>query len=151
MSYIMKKHTQAILIDFNRTIYDPNTHQLYPSAVEILSHLSQFYDLYLISKMESDRMKKLEVLGIKDFFIKTYFVEEKTEKLFEEILQIYDKKRSYIIGDLVTNEISIGIKIKTNTIWVRQGKFKDMKLPSWHEQPTHITEDLKEIKKIIVS
>lgn len=147
----MNKNTQAILIDFNRTIFDPNTNRLYPRAVEILKYLAQSYDLYLISKMESDRMEKLEVLGIKDLFVKAYFVEEKTEKLFEEILQTYDKKHSYVIGDVVKNEISIGIKIKTNTIWVRQGKFKDIELPSWHEKPTHIIKELEEIKNIIVS
>ena len=96
-------------------------------------------------------MEKLKTLGIKDLFVKTYFVEEKTEKLFEEILRTYDKKISYIIGDLVTNEISIGIKIKTNTIWIRQGKFKDIELSSWQGKPTHIIEELEEIKNIIVS
>jgi FMN phosphatase YigB (HAD superfamily) len=147
----MKTPTRAILIDFNRTIFDPNTNQLYPNALKILKYLAQSYDLYLISKMELDRIEKLEALGIKHLFKKTYFVKEKTEELFEEILHAYNKEYSYVIGDVVTNEISIGIKIKTNTIWVRQGKFKDIELPSWHEKPTHIIEELEEIKNIIVS
>lgn len=147
---MIKKHKQAVLFDFNRTIFNPDTNELYPYAREILSLLYQKYDLYLVSKIELDRLEKLKKLGINNFFAETYFIKKKTEELFEEILGGYDKKKSYVVGDLVENEISIGIKIKTNTIWLRQGKFKDIKLPISHEQPTHTIQDIREIENIIV-
>ncbi len=147
----MKKHTQAILIDFNRTIFDPDRDKMYPKALDTLQYLAQSYDLYLISKVESNRTEKLKKLKIKDLFREVHFVEEKTEKLFEEILQVYDKKSSYVIGDVSVNEIAIGIKIETNTIWVRQGKFKNVELPPWHKKPTHIIKKIEEVRNIIVS
>ena len=58
----MKTHIQAILIDFNRTIYNPDTKQLYPNALETLIYLQKSYDVYLISKNEADRMEKLKTL-----------------------------------------------------------------------------------------
>jgi FMN phosphatase YigB (HAD superfamily) len=77
---------KAVIFDFNRTLYDPETGALYPEAAELLSELSAERRLFLYSKLEGGRSDLLHELGIADHFEDTYFVEHKTPESIRAIV-----------------------------------------------------------------
>jgi hypothetical protein len=54
-----------IIFDYNRTIFDPDTDNLYFGVLDLLQKLSQKYELFLISRNEPTRKGRLEKLNIK--------------------------------------------------------------------------------------
>ena len=61
-----------IIFDYNRTIFDPETDNLYLGVLELLQKLSSKYELFLISRNEPTRKKRLEELNIKNYFQKIF-------------------------------------------------------------------------------
>lgn len=137
-----------IIFDYNRTLYDPEMHSLYPEAAVLLRNLSQEHDLYLIGRNEPGRSNKLNELDIRQYFKKTRFVDQKTEKLFIEIIT-KDQNIPFVIGDRVYEEITIGNKLGYRTIWVRQGKFSNEVPRNEAENPLFIVRNLSEIAPIL--
>jgi phosphoglycolate phosphatase-like HAD superfamily hydrolase len=88
-----------IIFDYNRTLYNPETNSLYFGVIKLLQDLSKNHELFLISKNEPGREDGLEKQGIKKYFKKISFVEEKTTDLFKELVQ--GDKNSFVIGDRV--------------------------------------------------
>jgi FMN phosphatase YigB (HAD superfamily) len=136
-----------ILLDYNRTLFNPDSDSLYQGVPEFLADLSANNELFLISRNEPGRADTLERFGIKKYFTKVYFVEEKTTSLFEELAQ--GSADVVVVGDRVKEEISLGNQLGLVTIWVKQGRFAN-ELPSTAlEQPTHTVDNVLEIKNII--
>ena len=124
-----------IIFDYNRTIFDPATDNLYPGVLELLKKLSEKYELFLISRNEPTRKKRLEELNIKNYFQKILFVNEKSKKIFEKIAG--NTKKIIVIGDSISNEIKIGNQLGFFTIRLKRGEFA-----------TQIPKNEKEIAKI---
>lgn len=136
-----------IIFDYNRTIFNPETGELYPGVFEILLKLSKHNQLYLISQNEKGRAMKLNNLGIKPFFKKVVFVNEKTVQSFVELVgHTHDVM---VIGDRVKYEIKIGNKLGYVTVWLRQGKFACEIPKNKVETPTHIIDEISQIYEII--
>lgn len=110
-----------IIFDYNRTIFDTETDNLYPGVLELLQKLSVKYELFLISRNEPMRKKRLEELNIKNYFQKILFVDEKSERIFEEIAG--GTKKIVVIGDSISDEIKIGNQLGFFTIRLKKGKF----------------------------
>jgi FMN phosphatase YigB (HAD superfamily) len=136
-----------IIFDYNRTLYNPETNSLYFGVIKLLQDLSKNHELFLISKNEPGREDGLEKQGIKKYFKKISFVDEKTTDLFKELVQ--GDKNSFVIGDRVREEIFVGNQLGFITIWVQQGKFA-VELPeNLNQEPNYIVKSIDEIKNII--
>lgn len=136
-----------IIFDYNRTIFNPDVQSLYPGVVDLLSFLSLYHDLYLISKNEPGREDKLDSLNIKNFFKEIVFVEEKTIEVFKTITKTHEEV--LIVGDRVQGEITIGNKLNFITVWLKQGKFSKEEPINDEQKPKYIINDIRELREII--
>jgi len=136
-----------IIFDYNRTIYDPETGQLYPSVIELLRDLSAHHELFLVSQYESVRKKQVADLGIARFFKEIVFVPSKTKSLFQDLAG--RSKNAMVVGDRVQSEIYLGNELGLVTVWFRRGKFRDEVPVDPREQPRHIIKNLNELYAIV--
>jgi FMN phosphatase YigB (HAD superfamily) len=118
---------KAIIFDFNRTLYNPESGELYDGVIELLEKLHKEHHLFLLSKQEGGRGEFLRHLGIADYFEAIYFVREKTPDTFAEILSKHSlaPEDCIVIGDRAQGELAAANQAGLDTIWVRQGIFAD--------------------------
>lgn len=145
----MKK---IIVFDFNRTIYNPETGRLAPSARFVLQTLLQRgFTLYLISRAGQSKKQIIDKFGLRKYFDHILLVREKNKESFKRLvnLKLVIHESSFVIGDRVREEIAIGNILSLQTIWVRIGKFSDELPQKKIEQPKYIINALKDVLKII--
>lgn len=136
-----------IIFDYNRTIFDPDTDNLYCGALELLQKLSVRHELVLISRNELMRKERLEELDIKKYFQKIVFVHEKSKQIFEEIAGT--TKKVMVVGDSIRDEIKIGNQLGYITIRLKKGKFA-MEIPKDDdERARYEIADMSELENII--
>ncbi len=140
---------KAIIFDFNRTLFNPETDTLMPFAKEILEHCIQSYDCYLISYDEGNRKSLLDDLGISRFFKKIALVSKKTRAHFEEIIKPFRYDAVYVVGDRIKGEIALGNELHYTTIWYQNGKFATQLPQETYEHPRHTITSLQELIAII--
>lgn len=136
-----------IIFDYNRTIFNPDTQELYSGAFELLSDLSNNHELFLISQNEPGRKEKLESFGISKFFKKIVFTDNKSPEVFQEIVDF--EKNVIVVGDRVHGEITIGNKLNYITVWIMQGKFSNDYPVNIEQKPKHAIFEISELKEIL--
>lgn len=136
-----------IIFDYNRTIFNPDTNNLYDGALEVLQNLSITHELFLVSKNEYNRENMMKTLGINDYFKKIVLVDNKTVDIFTEL--VGEDKNVLIVGDRIKGEIYLGNLLGFNTVWVKQGKFSNDIYANEKEKPNYIINELRELLKII--
>jgi len=144
----MKK---AAIFDFNSTLFDPSTYKLYPGVADMLDDLRDTYRLFLYSRRSFDRGRILEELGIEDFFEAAYFAADKTP---EELLSIcathkLSPAESLVIGDALSDELSIAHAIGAETVWLKHGIFSHASALATHFEPTHTVHSIGEMHKLL--
>ncbi len=145
----MKTNThKAIVFDFMRTLYDPETRALLPYAFDVLEYCSTSYDCYLVSYDEGDRDTLVKDLGIDIFFKKIFFLKRKTKKTFGKIIG-NSYTVVYVIGDRVESEIQIGNRLGYTTIWLQKGKFQGRYPIHKNEHPDYCIQSLEPLLKIL--
>lgn len=148
---------KIIIIDFNRTIFDPETDKLMPGALELLYFLkSKKMIVYLLSHAKSEsvaqRSNLIESLGIKDFFEKIFIKDGKSLEDFQLIMSFHknlDRQSSWVIGDRVKKEIVLANQCGFKTIWFRNGKFATEVPTSIGEEPDFTIDNLEQILTFI--
>lgn len=138
-----------IIFDYNRTIFDPETDNLYLGVLELLQKLSAKYELFLISRNEPERTRRLEELNIKNYFQKISFVNEKSKKVFQEISG--NKKNVIVVGDSISDEIKIGNQLDFVTVRLKKGKFATEIPKNKDEFAKFEITDINELESIILS
>ena len=146
-----KQHKKiAIIFDFMRTLYNPESLALYSETLSLLEFLNEFSELHLITRKEGQREQLVEELGIKKFFTSINFLDRKTQKSFQKIInpkkEMYEE--IYCIGDVVWEEIMIGNKLGWKTIWLKHGKFGNTIPKEEAEIPWKVITSLYEVKEI---
>lgn len=141
---------KIIIFDFNRTIFDPETHGLVPGAREVMADARVAgFVLCLISQREGGaRAALVQSLGLHRDFDYLYFCDQKTVEQFEECLRHVgevDRQRSFVVGDRVRSEVVCGNACGLQTIWIRTGKFANELPERPEEQPTFCVGSLVEI------
>jgi predicted HAD superfamily phosphohydrolase YqeG len=135
-----------MIIDYNRTLYDPDNDCLVPGAFDLIQELFQrSFHLVLVSKKEEGRENRLAQLGIEPFFREILFVEEKSEQLFKAIRARYPGQFCYVLGDYLYQEIRAGNLAGAATIQFKSGKFADCKPEDLSDIPDVIVERLEDV------
>jgi len=151
-SHMQQKGDIAVIFDFNRTIYDPDTGAMLSGAREVLDALrTRSVPLYLVSKADESRPQLLEEMGVKDFFTESFFVERKDPTLFFEILKRagVHPKQMYVVGDHLHKEIRCGNQCGMRTIWLKRGKFSDLEPAMEADHPWQTVSDMSEVLGLI--
>lgn len=133
----------TLLIDWNRTLYDPEKKLCYRDAVSFLRSLQKKCVVYIVSagKIPHTHQQKKKVLPYIDDFI----VAPKTKDLFTEIVKNTPKNRIIVIGDSITQEITIANKLAYTSVRILRGTYKDDIPTTKNEIPTYTVHALKEI------
>lgn len=119
--------SKCIIIDFNRTLYDPDNDSLVDGAKDFLDKYRGHFKLALIGMDDRERAKALKKLGVDEYFDYVEFVKEKNEAEFTKCIKKLGCKAqmTWVIGDRACSEIRIGKKLGMNTIWLRRDKFEN--------------------------
>lgn len=141
----MKK---AIVFDFMRTLYDADKSKLFLNVPEILEYLKENYDLYLITRMETDRDSVVASTNIHRYFKKYLSVETKNVAHFKSITSNENYDEIFIIGDRLNEEIHIGNSLSYKTVWLKNGKFSNEGDPNVIT-PWQTISSIEEIKRIL--
>jgi FMN phosphatase YigB (HAD superfamily) len=136
-----------IIFDYNRTIFDPDTDCLYEGILELLQKISRKHELFLISRNEPTRKKRLEELNVNKYFQKITFVDNKSKEVFEKI--IGNTKNAVVIGDSINDEIKIGNQLGLFTVRLKKGKFAETVPQSKDEIAKFETTYIADLEEII--
>lgn len=139
---------RAIIFDFMRTIYNPDTGALVPNSKDILDHAYKSYDCFLVSKNGEGRDTLVSELGIDNYFKSIHYVDTKTTDLFSEIIG-NNYTDVYVVGDRISSEIATGNKLGYTTIWFKNGKFAEDGPTEESGNPNYVVLSLEEVKNII--
>lgn len=138
-----------IILDYNRTIFDPETDALYPGVFDMLERLSATHVLYLVSRHEPERLSRVEELGIAQYFQKTLFTGEKSKQLFSEL--VGEATDVLVVGDSIGDEIKIGNQLGFVTIRVKKGRFASLEPREPDEVATIEIADVTELERVLTS
>lgn len=140
------------IIDFNRTLYDPDTGGLIAYAEEMLKTLTDMgVRLVLVSKDEGGREDVLASLGITPYFAETVFTPKKTPELFVRLIENHGStiEETYVIGDYLAEEITHGNAAGLKTIRLVRGKFAHHMPSGAHDTPWRSVDSLHSVAELI--
>ena len=114
---------RAIIFDFNKTLYSPDSGNLFPGVKDLLSELKtqSGLTLGLISYGGDYRVKLIEGLGILSLFDWFKFVEEKSTEDFLEFSKKFQilPRSILVVGDMLEEEIKIAKFLTMKTAWIK--------------------------------
>jgi len=135
-----------IIFDYNRTLFDPDVDTLYPGVLDLLNVASQKHEIFLVSRNERARKKRMKDLGIEQYFKEIFFVDEKSDALF---VFIAGGMRGMVVGDSIQDEIAIGNRLGLITVRLKQGKFAYETPQNKSEIPAFEVENIEALKALI--
>jgi FMN phosphatase YigB (HAD superfamily) len=141
---------KAIIFDFNRTLYDPDTGTFVEGALQTLEKLKKRnFLLFLIGKGTAARADLINELGLPRFFDEIIVKEEKEIADFRYLKKKYPDADFYVFGDRVKKEIRFGNECGFKTIWFKNGKFAEDLPETGQEKPWKIAADYGELEKAL--
>lgn len=132
-----------IIFDYNRTLFNPDSGQLFPGVFRLLKRLADQHELFLVTLNKPERKDSAAIQEMKPYFDEIFFVERKTIGAFKNI--VGEEKNVIVIGDRFEDEIRIGIELELITIHVQQTKTFYKK----GQTPTHFVPEISQILQII--
>lgn len=136
-----------IIFDYNRTIFDPDTDDIYPGVLELLQRLSIKYELFLVSRNEPARKERVKDLAIDGYFQEIVFVDKKSKQIFEKISG--NSEIVVVVGDSIRDEIAIGNQLGFVTVRIKKGIFATMVPMCNDESPQYEIMDIRELENIL--
>jgi len=143
--------SKAIIFDYNRTIYDPESGSQYPEVQDLLAELrKRGFKTFLISKGDEERRMQITELGLLSLFDDITVVKEKSREDFQRYIELCPAgTKVYVVGDRVRKEIRFGNELGAKTVWLKKGKFSD-ELPEDDSEKPHFTiSSLNEVLDIL--
>ena len=150
---------EAIVFDFGRTLFNPDTGTLFPHTTETLEKLKEKgIKMGLLSVANTEdtiqRLNELEDLGLSSFFQSIEIVPRNTKgKDFTNVLKELgvrgDLSKCMVVGDNLKREIESGNKIGAYTVWTKQNLSADWKPQNERQIPRATVVDIKEIITLI--
>lgn len=143
---------KAVIFDYNRTIYNPDTDQLMDGAKQVLDQLQKNgVTLFLIAKGDDERKKRIETLGLIPYFKGIIVNQKKSAEDYQDCLSSCEKGTTFFaVGDRIKEEIRHANSCGITTIWFRNGKFANEEPERTEEQPRHTVRSLAEIPDLIL-
>ena len=133
----------TLLIDWNRTLYDPEKKSLYQDTIPFLQKARGICTVCIISAGEiPDAYEQKEKVRP---YTKNFIVKNKTKKLFSEIVKNTPKNSIIVIGDSIAQEIKIANELGFISIRILRGKYRDETPATKNEMPRYVVRSLKEI------
>lgn len=152
---------EAVIFDFGRTLYDPETKDLFPETKTTLDALrARRLKLGLLSVAVSNdtqkRVDQLSQLGIRDYFQAIDIIERDTEgkdftKILRELGLLENPQKTAVVGDNLKREITAGNRIGAFTIWTTQRLSADWKPQNQEQTPRAIINDIYSLIPLIDS
>lgn len=128
----------------------------FPGVHEMLAQLQTEHDLFLVtSGYQKPQQKKVEVLGIGDYFREICYVPveqaDGKREAFKYLQNKYgcDFERMIIIGDRINNEIVHGNYLGCTTVWVRHGECAHILPEGPHEEPNLTLEAIHHLPELL--
>ncbi len=148
----MKK---LIIFDWGRTLYNPETKDIFGETIPTLDYLKPKYRLAIVSLVvNGDIESRREILNknkLEKYFELISFTTEDKDALYKETLRKLgvDAKEAIIVDDRVIRGIKWGNQNATTTIWLQKGKFENELPDAETGTPTFTIKNLREIKTIL--
>lgn len=143
---------KAVIFDYNRTIFNPDTEQLMPDALAVLKRLQQeAIPLFLVAKGTEEREKQIETLGLLPFFRTVTVNESKSADDYRACIDhCAPNTQFFAVGDRVKEEITHANSCGMITIWFQNGKFAEEQPQDESQMPQFIVKSLPEAADIIL-
>lgn len=94
------------------------------------------------------REMRLKELGIKGYFQKVMFVDEKSKRIFEEIAG--NTEKVMVVGDSIADEIKIGNQLGFVTVRLKKGRFA-VKIPKDNDEMANFEiTDIQDLENILL-
>lgn len=144
---------KAVIFDYNRTIFDPDSDALMPGAKDLLTTLHQEgIPMFLIAKGDDERRKQITHLGLEPYFKKIIVNQHKSADDFRSCLAMCEAGTTFFaVGDRVKEEISHANACGMTTIWFRNGKFANEQPENDSQKPQFTIGNLDEVLAIILA
>lgn len=143
---------KAVIFDFKRTLYDPDSDRLLPGTKSVLGQLKERgYSLFLISHGSFPR-DLIAKFGLDSYFDEILITENKSVKDFRKIISDNDvnPEVSFVVGDRIRGEIRIGNGLGLRTVWLKKGRFAQELPIEKIEKPNFLITELKEVLQHIL-
>lgn len=147
-----------IIFDWGRTLYDPEKGELFPDTRPTLEYLkSEGHTLSIVALATAgqakidERMQIIEEEKLFPYFATVKFDVADKDRMYEDTLRELDiaSADTAIVDDRVIRGIKWGNQHGCQTIWVKNGKFKDELPDEETGNPTHIITSVGELRAIL--
>jgi HAD superfamily hydrolase (TIGR01509 family) len=136
------------ILDFNRTIYDPETDDLVPGARDALKSLiNKGFLLVLVSRQEGGRDELLSRFSLTALFQEAVFVPKKDSDLFAGLIEKYGVRPedTLVVGDYLHEEIRGGNRAGARTVWLKRGPFRHLAQECPEDVPWRTIHEMSEL------
>lgn len=145
---------RAVIFDFNRTLYDPETDSFYPGVFEMLRTLhASDLKLGLWSRDEKARAETISRDGLRELFDHVLIVRSKSAEDIRQLCLVLGVQPSEtaVVTDPVRSDLAAAKEVGTHVICVRQGKFVSDLPYAPEEQPDDEVADLAGAARVLQS
>jgi len=148
----------AVIAAGHKTYFNPHISHLdpFPGVPEMLAHLKEDHKLFLVtSGYEQTQARKIDVLGLRDYFEEVCYAPVGNPRGKEEALKYLSQKYALdytsmvVIGDRISNEIATGNRLGCPTIWIRHGECAHILPEGPHEEPDLSTDSVTQIPLLL--
>lgn len=133
-----------LIFDYNRTLFNPESGQVFPGVFGMLKKLSKKHELILVTLNSPGRKNSAAIVDMQPYFSEVHFVERKTAKHFSELIS--GEATVIVIGDSLEGEIKAGIELDLITIHI-QSQLEKRYYKT--KRPTHSVTEVTRILPII--
>jgi len=112
---------KIIIFDFYKTLFSPETQELYIGVDELIQKLSGDYSLILVSTGDKERLNVINQFKTFSVFQEIFICRKKSKKLFRSIQKKYcaSSINIIVVGDRENEEIMIGNQLGYTTCLVK--------------------------------
>ncbi len=140
----------AVIFDFNRTLYDPEKEKLMEGARRLLNSLKKrSIKMALLSITSSDNREQLIAsLDLEPYFTEILIIDQtKKPEHFRALSQKLqtEPEKCLVIGDRIKQEIHNANLAGMKTCWLQRGKFKAETPEIQNEIPDYTVNNLDEV------
>lgn len=143
---------RAVIFDFNRTLYDPETDMFYPGVFDMLRRFKTAgVKLGLWSRDEKARAETISRDGLRELFDYVLIVRSKSADDIQQLCIILgvEPSETAVVTDPVRSDLTAAKAAGTYVICVRQGKFVSDRPYTLAEQPDDEVSDLAAADRLL--